>query len=109
MTSAFALTHGYVEPSEAVLADVRTATVITDDGVRLAHSAYHLLPQVRQPTLVMSGSLDYLTPAYQSRQMARRIPGARHLRIPLGTHFVLLERPSTVVHAVREHMERIPD
>lgn len=71
-----------------------------------AHSVYHLLPQVRQPSLVISGGLDYLTPAYQSRQMARRIPGAHHLRIPLGTHFVLLERPATVVNAVREHLDR---
>lgn len=70
-----------------------------------AHSVYHLLPEVRQPTLIVSGSLDYLTPAYQSRQMARRIPHARHLRIPFGTHFVLLERPAPVVAAVREHVE----
>lgn len=69
-----------------------------------AHSVYHLLPDVRQPTLVISGGLDYLTPAYQSRQMASRIPNATHLRIPLGTHFVLLERPARVVEAVRSHV-----
>lgn len=69
-----------------------------------AHSVYHLLPEVEQPTLVISGGLDYLTPAYQSRQMARRIPNATHLRIPLGTHFVLLERPARVVEAVRSHV-----
>lgn len=72
-----------------------------------AHSVYHLLPEVDRPTLVISGSLDYLTPAYQSREMARRIPGARHLRIPLATHFVLLERPTAVVRAIREHLDRV--
>ena len=71
-----------------------------------AHSVYHLLPEIEHPTLVISGGLDYLTPAYQSRQMARRIPDSTHLRIPLGTHFVLLERPAAVVQAVRDHVER---
>ncbi len=31
-----------------------------------AHSVYHLLPHIEQPTLVVSGLLDVLTPAYQS-------------------------------------------
>lgn len=72
-----------------------------------AHSVYHLLPQVPHPTLVISGTLDFLTPAYQSRQMARRIPDARHVRVPLGTHFVLLERPKAVVDAVSAHLEAV--
>ncbi len=71
-----------------------------------AHSVYHLLPQIQQPTLVVSGGLDYLTPAYQSKHMARRIPGAKHLRLPLATHFVLLERPEPVVRAITEHLGR---
>ncbi|MCB9487703.1 MAG: alpha/beta hydrolase [Deltaproteobacteria bacterium] len=72
-----------------------------------AHSVYHLLPLVTHRTLIVSGSLDFLTPDYQSKQMARRIPGAYHLRIPLGTHFVLLERPSVVLPAVRKHLNKV--
>lgn len=72
-----------------------------------AHSVYHLLPEVQAPTLVVSGGLDFLTPPYQSRHIARRIPGARHLSIRLGTHFVLLEHPRRVVRAIAEHLEQV--
>lgn len=72
-----------------------------------AHSVYHLLPQVTAPTLVVSGGFDFLTPPYQSRHIARRIPGAKHLPIRLGTHFVLLEHPRRVVRAITEHLEGV--
>lgn len=69
-----------------------------------AHSVYHLLPAVTAPTLIISGGLDLLTPADLSRQMARRIPGAVHRFFPLATHFVVLERPTAVVDAMRAHL-----
>ena len=62
-----------------------------------AHSVYHVLRQVAAPTLVISGALDPLAPAYQSKEIARRIPGARHVSVPLGSHFCLVERPEVVV------------
>jgi pimeloyl-ACP methyl ester carboxylesterase len=70
-----------------------------------AHSAYHLLPEITTPALVVWGSLDPLTPAYQSREIARRLPNARRLHFPLGTHFVLLEYPEKVVRGVEEFLE----
>lgn len=70
-----------------------------------AHSAYHLLPQIMAPTLVISGLLDPLTPAYQSREMARRIPGAEHLRLVRAGHFALMERPDVVIPAIRRFLE----
>ncbi len=72
-----------------------------------AHSVYHLLPEVSAPTLVVSGGFDFLTPPYQSRHIARRIPGATHLPIRLGTHFVLLEHPRRVVRAITEHLDGV--
>jgi 3-oxoadipate enol-lactonase len=62
-----------------------------------AHSVYHLLPQVRQPTLVISGGLDALTPALSGFSIARRIPGAEHLFLPFGTHFCLIEKPDRIL------------
>jgi 3-oxoadipate enol-lactonase len=62
-----------------------------------AHSVYHLLPQITQPTLVISGGLDYLTPALSSVAIARRIPDAEHLFLPFGTHFALIEKPERVL------------
>lgn len=71
-----------------------------------AHSVYHLLGEIRVPTTIVSGGLDYLTPARQSRAMAKRIPGAVHVPIRLGTHYVLIERPNRVLPAIQRHLQR---
>jgi len=100
-------------PSTMVLAGRQYVHDIFDDGLERflalsqqidAHSAYHLLPHVSSPTLIISGGLDFITPAYQSRQMARRIPGAKHVSFPFGAHFIVLERPAAVIAAVEEHL-----
>ena len=69
-----------------------------------AHSVYHLLPQIQIPALVVSGGLDFLTPAYQSKHIARRLPNAKHKRVKLASHFVLIERPDLLVKEVRQHL-----
>lgn len=70
-----------------------------------AHSAYHLLPSLRMPALVVSGALDPLTPAYQSREIARRLPNAEHLRLLRAGHFALMERPEVVVPAIARFLD----
>ncbi|MCB9739301.1 MAG: alpha/beta hydrolase [Deltaproteobacteria bacterium] len=71
-----------------------------------AHSAYHLLPTLQQPTTIIAGRYDPLTPSYQSREMAARIPGAE-LHVLHGSHFVLMERPERVLGLLRDHLEKI--
>lgn len=70
-----------------------------------AHSVYHLLPEVRQPTLVISGLLDWLTPARMSFEIARRIPNAQHLFFPLGSHFAILEKSPLVCDRIARFMD----
>ncbi|MCA8923228.1 MAG: alpha/beta fold hydrolase [Planctomycetes bacterium] len=70
-----------------------------------AHSSYYLLPEVTQPTLVISGGLDWLTPASMSRRIARRIPGAEHLHLPLASHFALLEYSDEVVERMQAFLQ----
>jgi pimeloyl-ACP methyl ester carboxylesterase len=74
-----------------------------------AHSAYHLLPMIKAPTLIVSGMLDPLTPAFQSREMARRMPNARYLPLKRAGHFVLMERPEVIVPAVRRFLDHEVD
>lgn len=69
-----------------------------------AHSAYHLLPDIHAPALVVSGLMDPLTPAYQSEEMARRLPDATHLRLVRAGHFALMERPEIVVPAIERFL-----
>lgn len=69
-----------------------------------AHSVYHLLRHIPHPTLIVSGLLDFLTPAYQSREMQRKMPRARHRCFPGGTHFVLMEYPEQVVSCIERFL-----
>ena len=71
-----------------------------------AHSAYHHLPNIEVPALVVSGRFDVLTPPYQSREIARRIPDAEHLHVRNGSHFVLIERPEQVLPAVERFLRK---
>jgi 3-oxoadipate enol-lactonase len=70
-----------------------------------AHSVYHKLPEIHAPALVISGALDPLTPAYQSREIARRMPDAKRLALWRSSHFSLLERPNVVLPVVREFLD----
>ncbi|MBI5533542.1 MAG: alpha/beta hydrolase [Deltaproteobacteria bacterium] len=70
-----------------------------------AHSAYHHLRSIDAPALVVSGRWDVVTPAYQSREIARRLRNATHLHITNGSHFVLVERPKPVLAAIRKFLE----
>jgi 3-oxoadipate enol-lactonase len=65
-----------------------------------AHSAYHLLRHIPHRTLIICGLLDYMTPAYQSREMKRKMPNAEYMSIPMGTHFVLVEYPEKVTSRI---------
>jgi 3-oxoadipate enol-lactonase len=69
-----------------------------------AHSVYHKLPEITAPALVISGALDPLTPAYQSREIARRMPNAKRLALWRSSHFSLLERPDVVLPVVQEFL-----
>ncbi len=70
------------------------------------HSVIHHLRDIEQPALVVSGALDVLTPAYQSSEMARRLPDVEHLKLPFGTHFVLLEFPEKVVGRINQFLAK---
>jgi pimeloyl-ACP methyl ester carboxylesterase len=69
-----------------------------------AHSAYHHLKDITVPALVVSGRFDILTPAYQSREMARRMPSAEWLHLGRASHFVLVERPEVVIPRIERFL-----
>jgi len=73
-----------------------------------AHSVYHLLPEIPAPALVISGKLDAMTPAFQSRHIARRLPHAEHLALCRASHYALLERPEVVLPAIERFLESRP-
>ncbi|MCK5798695.1 MAG: alpha/beta hydrolase [Deltaproteobacteria bacterium] len=72
-----------------------------------AHSAYHVLPAIESPTLLVSGLLDFLTPARQSYAMAHRLPNAEHLPLRRAGHFALLEKPTVVLPAIDRFLSEV--
>jgi pimeloyl-ACP methyl ester carboxylesterase len=57
----------------------------------VSHEAYDRLPQIRCPTLVISGSDDKIVPAENSRILAERIPNAELVVLPKAGHGYLVE------------------
>ena len=65
-----------------------------------AFSIYHLLPEIHQPTLIISGFFDLLTPAMQSVEIARRMKNASHYCDPFSSHCTTLESPEWCIAQV---------
>ena len=72
----------------------------------LDHDTLDRLSRIRQPTLVLCGRNDSLTPPKFHRQLADEIPDARLVTISYGAHLVMVESAEafnrTVVDFVKE-------
>lgn len=55
------------------------------------------LPGIRNPTLVLCGSLDQTTPPALARALAEKIPGARYEEIANSGHCPMLEQPEELI------------
>ena len=77
-----ALQYGF--SMEALLAQV---------GAVMSHNALDRLDQIRVPTLVLTGDNDRLVPPQYSDVLAAKIPGARLVKIPGGSHGFNFETP----------------
>lgn len=60
------------------------------------HDAWHVLPEVKVPTLVITGDRDRFTPRKAAEQMVREIPGAEFMLVSGGTHYVAAEYPNLI-------------
>ena len=70
-----------------------------------AWSVYHLLPDIKIPTLLVSGLMDMLTPAMQSVEIARRIENAEHYCDPFSTHASILESPERCLAEIARFLD----
>jgi pimeloyl-ACP methyl ester carboxylesterase len=61
-----------------------------------------MAPQVRCPTLVLSGAGDRMTPPRAGKQLADAIPGARYDVIPVTGHMLPTEAPRLVLKKLTE-------
>lgn len=66
------------------------------------------LGEVRQPTLVVCGADDQMTPVRYSQFLASNIPNAVLKIIPSAGHMVMLEQPRLVASVISEFVGGIP-
>lgn len=60
------------------------------------HDAWHVLPNITVPTLVITGDRDRFTPRKAAEQMVRQIPNAQFMLVSGGTHYVAAEYPNLI-------------
>ena len=78
----------------------RTLRHLLSDDVR------PLLPRVRQPTLLVWGANDPVTPLRDAHVMRNLLPDARLHVVADASHNVMADRPEEFVRIVRDFLER---
>jgi pimeloyl-ACP methyl ester carboxylesterase len=73
----------------------------------MAFNTESRIPELRLPTLVISGDSDQIVPPQNSRNLAEKIPGAQLSLIEGGSHLFFLEQPrefnAVLEKFLREH------
>jgi pimeloyl-ACP methyl ester carboxylesterase len=83
-------------------------TILRNDYT--ACNAFDLRNQVgriEQPTLIVGGMDDKMTPYKFSEQLRDSIPGARLVTVQGGGHMMMLEQPEFVAEAVRQWLSEL--
>ncbi len=62
----------------------------------------NVLSEIHQPTLVLHGELDQITPASAGRSLAERLPQGTYVEFPGVGHGPFLSRPQEAVAIIRE-------
>lgn len=91
----------FVPLLEAIVADVRPASLGTQLSVMAETDQRDLLPRIAVPTLLIWGELDARSPLTVARQFEDAIPETELVVIPDCGHVSNLERPKQFNEAVR--------
>jgi 3-oxoadipate enol-lactonase len=74
----------------------------------LGHDTADRLREIEQPTLVICGRRDQLTPPHFHRELADEIPNAHLVTIPYGGHIVMAESAEQFNHTVLQFLADPP-
>ena len=84
--------HGFVRQAEAIM----------------GHDTYDQLPQIKAPTLVISGTADRLVPIENSRLLASRIPNAELVIMENMGHGYFIEAAEEANQIILDFLRRHP-
>ena len=71
------------------------------------HSAEAYLDEVRVPTLITSGTRDFMTPVSTARRMHDRIAGSELLVVERATHYIPIEFGELLASRIGSFLDRI--
>ena len=70
------------------------------------HSAEHILPRIKAPTLIVASEFDSFTPMHRSLKMLELIEDSELLILPGGSHAGPIELPDTVTGAAEKFLRK---
>ncbi len=76
-------------------------------GELAKHDVGPHLARIDVPTLVVAGGRDLMTPQKVVDTILDRVPNSRAVRVPMGTHYSLIEYPEAVVPEVVAFLEDV--
>ena len=72
------------------------------------HNTYDRLPEIKAPTLVITGSGDRLIPPENSKVLASRIPGAELVMLENAGHGFISDAAPEATKAILDFLKRHP-
>jgi pimeloyl-ACP methyl ester carboxylesterase len=78
-------------------------------GQQRKHQSADFLPQIKAPTLILSGRKDLFTPPTVQQKMADLIPDSEIVWFDEAGHMLPIEEPEGIVDAMRDFMDRRVD
>ena len=92
----------HVEQTRQILLAQRIKQTWPMLNAMLDDDHYERLGQVQVPAVVLCGTLDRTCPAWHSRELAERMPGARSMWLADKGHMLMLEAADAILDAVRQ-------
>jgi 3-oxoadipate enol-lactonase len=105
--------ESYIEANADVVEE-RRQTLLRNDPERFAQACLALadldmrehIGGIRNPALVLVGSLDSATPPAMSQELARLLPGSRYVELEGCGHAPMIQAPTTFLAAVTDFLQR---
>lgn len=90
------------------MAETRQAVLYGDFLACDAFDAMEQVYKIRVPTLLITGSMDRMTPPNRAEYLRDQIQGAQLQIVEGAGHMVMIERPDQVARLLSEFLDRIP-
>lgn len=96
-----------VELAAQRMAETRPSVLHADFLACDAFDETDRISQITQPTLVITGAEDRLTPPRYAQFMADKLPAAERHLIPQAGHMVMLEKPGEVAQLLKVFLDEL--